>query len=286
MADFFYKHGKKYYKNYSYSHNKKENCFTKTHTIAGSNIPLDIIVPANTSRIVFEDATNNHNKTLLQFHVPGTSAPIVVTIRTRNSRRPITATIASGETRILQVENFESLTLTNNNNTSSDIGIFIQKTFCICCDDQNDYYAEQSHSLNQKSNCFIETHTIAGSGTSSTGNVPLDIIVPPNSSRVVFEDLTINHNKTLLQISVPNDSGPIEVTIRTRISNTPIIATIVPNETRIFQVEDFQELTLTNNSDTFDFIDIFINKTFCICCDDQNNPCDECNHEYDNDYDC
>lgn len=129
MADYFYKHGKKYYKNYSYSHNKKENCFTKTHTIAGSNIPLDIIVPANTSRIVFEDATNNHNKTLLQFHVPGTSAPIVVTIRTRNSRRPITATIASGETRILQVENFESLTLTNNNNTSSNIGVFIQKRF-------------------------------------------------------------------------------------------------------------------------------------------------------------
>ena len=102
---------------------------------------------------------------------------------------------------------------------------------------------------------------------------------------MVFEDLTINHNKTLLQISVPNDCL-IEVTIRTRISDTPTIATIVPNETRIFQVEDFQELTLTNNSDSFDFIDIFINKTFCICCDDQNNPCDECNHEYDNDYDC
>ncbi|ARJ22118.1 exosporium protein D [Bacillus sp. ISL-8] len=286
MADYFYKHGKKYYKNYSYSHNKKENCFIETHTIAGSNIPIDIVVPANTSRIVFEDSTNNHNKTLLQFHVPGTSAPIVITIRTRNARRPITATIATGETRIFQVENFEGLTVTNNTNTSSDIGIFIQKTFCICCDDQNDYYAEQSHSLNQKSNCFIETHTIAGSGTSSTGNVPLDIIVPPNSSRVVFEDLTINHNKTLLQISVPNDSGPIEVTIRTRISNTPIIATIVPNETRIFQVEDFQELTLTNNSDSFDFIDIFINKTFCICCNDQNSPCDECCNEYDNDYDC
>ncbi|HHT7240281.1 MULTISPECIES: exosporium protein D [Bacillus] len=286
MADYFYKHGKKYYKNYSHSRQQKENCFIETHTIAGSNIPLDIIVPANTSRIVFEDSTNNHNKTLLQFHVSGTSAPIVVTIRIRNSHRPITATIATGETRILQVENFESLTLTNNTTTSSDIGIFIQKTFCICCSDRNDYYKEQSHSLNQKSNCFIETHTIAGSGTTSTGNVPLDIIVPPNTSRAVFEDLTSNHNKTLLQISVPNDSGPIEVTIRTRSSSIPIIATIVPNEIRIFQVEDFQILTLTNNSDTFDFIDIFIQKTFCICCNDQNNPCDECYHEYDHDYDC
>lgn len=101
-----------------------------------------------------------------------------------------------------------------------------------------------------------------------------------------MEDLTINHNKTLLQVSVPNDSGPIVVTIQTRSSNIPINATLVPNETRIFQVEDFQNLTLTNNSDTFDFIDIFINKTFCICCDDQNNPCDECYHEYDNDFDC
>jgi len=286
MADYFYKDGKKYYKNRSHSYHKKDNCLIETHTVAGSNRPLDIIVPANTSRVVFEDSTNNHNKTLLQFHVPGTSAPIVVTIRTRNSRRPITATIATGETRILQVENFESLTVTNNTNTSSNIGIFIQKTFCICCNDHNDYYKEQSRSLNQKDNCFIETHTIAGSGPPSTGNVPLDIIVPPNTSRAVFEDFTSNHNKTLLQVSVPNDSGSIEVTIRTRGSSRPIIATIVPNEIRIFQVEDFQSLTLTNNSDAFDFIDIFIQKTFCICCNDQNNPCDECCHKYDHDYEC
>lgn len=90
---------------------------------------LDIIVPANTSRVVFEDSTNNHNKTLLQFRVPGTSTPVVVTIRTRNSRIPITATITTGETRILQVENFESLTVTNNTNINSDIGVFIQKLF-------------------------------------------------------------------------------------------------------------------------------------------------------------
>ncbi|OFD79638.1 hypothetical protein BWGOE8_23690 [Bacillus mycoides] len=33
MADYFYKHGKKYYKNYSYSLNTKENCFIKTTNI-------------------------------------------------------------------------------------------------------------------------------------------------------------------------------------------------------------------------------------------------------------
>ncbi|PFB71599.1 exosporium protein D [Bacillus anthracis] len=286
MADYYYKYGKKHYKNRSQSHQQKNNCFIETHTVAGSNRMLDIIVPANTSRVVFEDSTNNHNKTLLQFRVPGTSTPVVVTIRTRNSRILITATITTGETRILQVENFESLTVTNNTNINSDIGVFIQKTFCICCNDHNDYYKEQSRSLNQKGNCFIETHTIAASGTPSTGNIPLTIIVPPNTSRTVFEDFTSNHNKTLLQISVPNDSSSIEVTIRTRGSSRPISATIVPNEIRIFQVEDFQNLTLTNNSDILDFIDIFIQKTFCICCNDQSNPCDECCDKYGHDFEC
>ncbi|EDX67760.1 MULTISPECIES: hypothetical protein [Bacillus] len=285
MADYFYKDGKKYYKNRSYSHHQKDNCFIKTHTISGSNSALAFSVPANTSRTSFEDLTNNHNKTLLDFRVPGGVQPIEVTIRTRRSG-PITFTITAGEQRIFQVEDFQNLTLTNNTNTGSTISIFIQKTFCICCNNQNNfhkkYYKEQSYSYFHKDNCFIETHTVAGSDTTPTENVPVTIIVPSDTSRRVFEDLTNNHNKTLLQISVPEDVSPIEVTIQTRSSPTPIIATLATNETRVFQVEDFQSLILTNNTEFLNFIEVLIKKTFCICCNDRNDSCDE----YYRDYEC
>ncbi|KAB2451739.1 exosporium protein D [Bacillus sp. CH126_4D] len=283
MADYFYKDGKKYYKKQLYTHHQKDNCFIETHTITGSNTALNFNVPANTTRTAFEDFTNNHNKTLLDLRIPGTSQPIEVTIRTRSSRLPINVTIVAGETRVFQVEDFHSLTLTNNTNINSNIGIFIQKTFCICCNNQNDYckkyYNEPSYSHRQKNNCYIETHTIAGLNTTPTENSPLTIIVPPAASRRVFEDFTNNHNKTLIQISVPSDVSSIEVTIRTRRSPTPIIAILVPGETRVFQVEDFQSLTLTNNTEILDFIDILIRKTFCICCNDNNDSCDEYYHE-------
>ncbi|MCU5105638.1 exosporium protein D [Bacillus cereus] len=286
MADYFYKDGKKYYKKQSYSHHQKDNCFIETHTLTGSNTTLTFTVPANTSRTIFEDFTNNHNKTLLEFRNLSTSQPMEVTIRTRKSRIPITVTIVAGETRGFQVEDFQSLTLTNNTNINSSISIFIQKTFCICCNNQNDspnkYYKEQSNSHYQKDNCFIETHTVAGSETTPTENAPLTIMVPSDTSRRVLEDFTNNHNKTLLQISVPEDVFPIEVTIQTRKSPTPIIATLATNETRVFQVEDFQSLTLTNNTDFLNFIEILIKKTFCICCNDRNDSCDE----YYRDYEC
>ncbi|PEM53562.1 exosporium protein D, partial [Bacillus wiedmannii] len=36
MANYFYKDGKKYYKNQSHSNDQKNNCFIETHTITGS----------------------------------------------------------------------------------------------------------------------------------------------------------------------------------------------------------------------------------------------------------
>ncbi|KEK25713.1 exosporium protein D [Bacillus gaemokensis] len=161
MADYFYKDGKKIYKKryQSHSHHQKDNCFVETHTIAGTgtnltgNIPLNVFLPTNTSRTLFEDFTNNHNKTLLQFFVTGTSAPIGVTIQTRGSRLPITAILSPTETRIFQVEDFQSLILSNaTTDDAGSLGVFIQKTFCICCNDRNhrndycdEYYSEYDY---------------------------------------------------------------------------------------------------------------------------------------------
>lgn len=152
MADYFYKNGKKCYKKHSKSNPQNDNCSVKTHTIAGvganlnGNIPLVIDLLNTTPQTVFEDFTNNHNKTLIQLFVVGMSAPVDVTIRTRGSNIPITTTLQPVQTKIFQVEDFQSLTLTKHEGSVSAVSLFVQKTFCICCNNQGDscdgYYSE------------------------------------------------------------------------------------------------------------------------------------------------
>ncbi|PER99189.1 exosporium protein D [Bacillus cereus] len=159
-------------------------------------------------------------------------------------------------------------------------------------------YKNHSHSLPQNNNCFVETHTIAGSGTNLTGNVPINIFLEDGAIQTVFEDFTNNHNKTLLQLSsipTPATGGtapaqPLEVTIRTKNSRTPIIARIpgspggtTQGGTRIFQVENFESLTVSNLGTSFGTLSTFIQKTFCICCNASNVPCDEyyCEENHD-----
>lgn len=149
--------------------------------------------------------------------------------------------------------------------------------------DGKKYYKNQSHSNHQQNNCFVETHTIAGSGTNLTGNIPVTISLETTTPQTVFEDFTKNHNKTLIQLFVVGQSAPVEVTIRTRGSRTPITAILQPVQTKIFQVEDFQSLTLTRQEGPFTLVTLFVQKTFCICCNNQDNSCDE---YYGEDDDC
>ncbi|MFE3893381.1 exosporium protein D [Priestia sp. YIM B13446] len=128
----------------SYS-KKKDNdkFFVENHTIEGfgtnltGNVPLTIAVPANATDVnVFEDFTKNHNKTLLQLSAVTTG--LTVSIFIRGSRMPISATIPAGATRAFQVENFERLTVSNPSpTTEGTLLVFIQKTFCMGCNNQN-----------------------------------------------------------------------------------------------------------------------------------------------------
>ncbi|MEJ9227106.1 exosporium protein D [Priestia aryabhattai] len=139
------------------------------------------------------------------------------------------------------------------------------------------YYLESScpyrGSYSKKTNnekFFVENHTIEGSGTNLTGNIPLAIAVPANAVDVnVFEDFTKNHNKTLLQLSAV--ATGLTVSIFVRGSRLPISATIPAGSTRAFQVENFERLTVSNPSaTTAGTLNAFIQKTFCIGCNNQN----------------
>jgi hypothetical protein len=115
-------------------------------------------------------------------------------------------------------------------------------------------------------NCFPETHTIAGSGVNLTGNVPLQIFVPGNATDMpIFTDFTTNHNKTLLQLSTIGSSVPLQISIFLR-GEPAIIDTIPAGATRIYQVEDFERLTVSGAGTLNGQLNVFIQKTFCICC--------------------
>ena len=134
MANYFYKDGKNIIKPIVFERSKN-NCFIETHTITGSeenangNIPLSVFLETTAPQTVFEDFTNNHNKTLIQLFVVGMSAPVQVTILTRKSSRPITTTLQPVQTKIFQVEDFQSLTFTKQEGPTSIVSLFVQKHF-------------------------------------------------------------------------------------------------------------------------------------------------------------
>ncbi|WP_459499186.1 exosporium protein D [Bacillus sp. C1] len=150
MNDSLHKGNKKDRKNESL-HDQKNKCPVQNHAVTTSNDPINILIFANIGpQTIFEDFTTNHNKTLLKLSSIPTPAegvilpaqPLDITIYTRNSNLPIIARIPGatdtntiqGSTRIFQVENFQSLTVS----TPDIVGTLhacIEKTFCIYCQD-------------------------------------------------------------------------------------------------------------------------------------------------------
>jgi len=132
---------------------KENSCEVATHKVQGNgesltgNIPINILVPAfREELVVFEDYTENHNKTFLQLRVqpapPNNELTVLdVRIYTRDSDEPIEIRLSTnpvgpvftGIPRGIQVENFVRLTVTNILGDPSILQFYIEKTFCICC---------------------------------------------------------------------------------------------------------------------------------------------------------
>jgi len=235
---------------------KDDDCRIATHTIQGDIFRSFIIFSGATNQVVFEDYTNNHNKTLLTLRsldTTGSAAvPLTVTITTRNPKKTIIETIPGARTRSFQVENLESITVANSAAINGTLGVLMQKTFCISCSGQADQ---------------IDTHTIDGSETF------LEFPVSTRTTeQVVFQDYTCNHNKTLIQVRSAQLAGepnavPLPIEINTR-SGLEINVVIPALGTRAFQVEDFESLKVSNpGGEAFGQLSVLIQKTFCICCD-------------------
>ncbi|ENQ3105929.1 hypothetical protein SAMN04488168_11343 [Bacillus sp. 491mf] len=130
--------------------------------------------------------------------------------------------------------------------------------------DHHDKFNEES--LKDESNtpnCFVENHIIGST------NSPVLVLVPGDTShQPVLQDFTSNHNKTLLQLTSASLQGedplPLAVTIITKSPHNPITA-IITESTRIFHVENFKSLSVSNTNSAQAGLNIFIQETFCIC---------------------
>lgn len=146
----------------TYSKHNKEQCFVETHKIEVENDQYF----NNVAQTYFEDFTDNHNKALVKVEIEvdygglggtGSSYPcpgmVTVILETRNGKtikKPITLVDGEGE-RAFQVEDLASVKILGEtfygavapaNGGSSgplfEAEVEIQKTFCICCPNDND----------------------------------------------------------------------------------------------------------------------------------------------------
>ncbi|WP_051404973.1 hypothetical protein [Bacillus cihuensis] len=136
---------------------------------------------------------------------------------------------------------------------------------------------EEHKKEEKKAHCFVSTHGAAGFET-------LNFSLPANTTTTVFEDFTKNHNKTFITLQPNYD---ITVTIKTRKKHDchkTIHETVPANGLKVFQVEDFKELVIKTGANETN-IYLGIQKTFCICCKDENNEKHEKHHKH-HDCDC
>ncbi|KSU82783.1 hypothetical protein GA0061096_3222 [Fictibacillus enclensis] len=133
-----------------------QNCQVGIHT-AGNDAGFNIVTGLNT---IFEDLTNNHNKTLIDI-TNLSPVTLTITIRTRDCHRNITEMLGSGLRRVFQVEDFESLTI--NSPDESTVNVIVQKTFCICCGEEKEEsssssFSHRKHQKKEALNAIVATH--------------------------------------------------------------------------------------------------------------------------------
>ncbi|WP_242303843.1 hypothetical protein [Bacillus cereus group sp. BfR-BA-01350] len=129
---------------YKSSRIAKKECFISTHIAGGpgENTPLEYLLNAGEKNVtLYQSYTNTPNNSLIQLSVPlstSPNGPLFISIESQAIREPITDVITAGQTKLYEVEDFKSLIVTNGTpNASIFFTLFIQNTFCICCNNDS-----------------------------------------------------------------------------------------------------------------------------------------------------
>jgi len=121
--------------------------FVETHKFQGfgenetGNIPLSFIINAGDEYVLFEDFTENHNKTYFQVGSPTLGPEFLdnnlrVRVTTDSSDTPFEYDIPLSQTRAFQLENVRRISVQLNNLPiffQRRISFYLEKTFCISC---------------------------------------------------------------------------------------------------------------------------------------------------------
>jgi hypothetical protein len=252
----------------------RTNCFIETH-----NFNSQVSQPCNgSSTVVFENVTNNHNKTRIEA-VSTTLPPCtaILIIETRDGGPPIERVLTRQELFSIEVEDISRISVRCQGNPTGfcTVNIFVSKTFCICCPkDPGSSCCLSCNKGNKNCNCKekqeVETTCFIG-----THSPPNSFYTQPcnGSSIVAFEDLTNNHNKTLIQATSfsPPPCTAILI-IETRDGGSPIerILPFSENPPTQFtiEVENVKRISVRCQGNPTGFCQVLIGiqKTFCICC--------------------
>ncbi|MEJ9111325.1 hypothetical protein LAV76_00955 [Bacillus paramobilis] len=129
---------------YKPSRSTKKESFISTHIAGGpgENTPLEYLLNAGEENVtLYQSYTSNPNISLIQLSVPlstSPNGPLFISIESHTLREPITDVITTGQTKLFEVGDFKSLIVTNGTpNASIFFTLFIQNTFCICCNNEN-----------------------------------------------------------------------------------------------------------------------------------------------------
>ncbi|MGD6778548.1 hypothetical protein ACQCT3_02195 [Sutcliffiella horikoshii] len=121
--------------------------FVETHKLQGfgenetGNIPLTFIINAGEEYVLFEDFTENHNKTYFQVGSPSLGPEFLdnnlrVRVTTDSSETPFEYDIPLSQTRAFQLENARRISVQLTNLPiffQREISFYLEKTFCISC---------------------------------------------------------------------------------------------------------------------------------------------------------
>ena len=249
--------------------------------IASHDFNSVVTQPCNgSSTVVFENFTDNHNKTGIEA-ITFTPAPCtgILIIETSDGGPPIERVLERTENLSIEVENVSrvSVRCEGNPTGSCQVNIRGSKTFCICCPKSLDSHCCSPGNLREENcdcmeeqevetTCFIDTHSL-----------PISVYTLPcnGSSTMAFEDVTNNHNKTMIQATsfTPAPCTAI-LTIETK-DGCPPIERILPSlleggsPTQLnIEVEDVRSVSIRCQGNPLGSCDVFlaIQKTFCICC--------------------
>jgi hypothetical protein len=240
------------------------NRFLDTH-----GITVFTSLPCNgVPRVIFEDLTANPNRSFITVQNTGQAqcrATVIIETDNEIIKREIPPSPSGTASSInLQLKNFRRLIVSCQGNPLGFCNIFstISKTFLICCPELEKEECSCCSQRDKQTTCFIDQHFIRTEEFTRQCD---------GSTVVIFEDFTVNHNKTAIIVR-SNTRSPCTASLIIETKDSTIIRDIPPqvgnfNASMGIEVEDLRRISVRCQGNPTGTCNLAVTaqKTFCIC---------------------